>query len=51
MPNLADYRVLAVFILHKTGDKVILTKRQNQLLLLIASKLRQGKFDRVTFIN
>ena len=51
MPNLANYRLLAVFIFHKTGDKVILTERQNQLLLLIASTLRQGKFDRITYID
>jgi hypothetical protein len=47
MPNLANYRLLAVFF-HKTGDKVILTERQNQLLPTIASTLRQGKFDRIT---
>jgi hypothetical protein len=51
MPNLANYRLLAVFIFHKTGDKVILTEQQNQLLLLIASTLRQRKFDRVTYID
>jgi len=51
MPNLANYRLLAVFIFHKKGDKVILTERQNQLLLLIASTLRQGKFDRITYID
>jgi hypothetical protein len=51
MPNLANYRLLAVFIFHKTGDKVILTEQQNQFLLLIASTLRQGKFDRVTYID
>jgi hypothetical protein len=51
MPNLANYRLLAVFIFHKTGDKVILTERKNQLPLSIASTLRQGKFDRVTYID
>jgi len=51
MPNLANYRFLAVFIFHKTGDKVILTERQNQLLSSIASTLRQGKFDRITYIG
>ncbi|MDB0016323.1 hypothetical protein N9E28_02100 [Alphaproteobacteria bacterium] len=48
MPNLADFRLLAVFIFHKTGGKVVLTERQNQSLLSIASTLRQGKFDRIT---
>ena len=49
MPNLANYRLLAVFIFHKTGDEVVLPKRQNQLLLLIASALWQAKFDKVTY--
>ena len=48
MPNLANYRLLAVFIFHKTGYEVVLPKRQNQLLLLIASALWQTKFDKVT---
>jgi hypothetical protein len=51
MPNLANYRLLAVFIFHKTGDKVILTEQQNQLLLLIASTLRRGKFDSISYIG
>ena len=51
MPNLANHRLLDVFIFYKTGDKVILTERQNQLLLSIASTLRQGKFDRIPYIE
>ena len=49
MPNLTNYRLLTVFIFHKTGDEVVLPERQNQLLLLIASALWQGKFDKVTY--
>jgi hypothetical protein len=49
MPNLTNYRLLTVFIFHKTGDEVVLPERQNQLLLLIASALWQGKFDQVTY--
>jgi hypothetical protein len=43
MPNLTNYRLPTVFIFHKTGDEVVLPERQNQLLLLIASALWQGK--------
>ena len=49
MPNLTNYRLLTVFIFHKTGDEVVLPERQNQLLLLIASALWQGKLDKVTY--
>ena len=49
MPNLTNYRLPTVFIFHKTGDEVVLHERQNQLLLLIASALWQGKFDKVTY--
>jgi hypothetical protein len=49
MPNLTNYRLPTVFIFHKTGDEVALPERQNQLLLLIASALWQGKFDKVTY--
>ena len=49
MPNLTNYRLPTVFIFHKTGDEVVLPERQNQLLLLIASALWQGKFDKVNY--
>jgi hypothetical protein len=39
MPNLTIYRLPTIFIFHKTGDEVVLPKRPNQLLLLIASAL------------
>jgi hypothetical protein len=49
MPNLTNYRLPTVFIFHKTGDEVVLPERLNQLLLLIASALWQGKLDKVTY--
>ena len=48
MPNLANYRLPTVFIFHKTGNEVVLPKRQTRLLLLIASALHQVKFVKVT---
>jgi len=38
MPNLANYQLLAVFIFHKTGDKVVLTERKINCYLQLQAR-------------